>query len=114
MISGAFYPIGESYDDIEPFLMSSGGRNVPEGYVPPDADIPPGYEAHLEPQVAAYMHDTGIIEGVLFHTGTWTCPVCDNILPDMLPDNSELHVQYYNESGQLQYRHYLSRNRMGG
>jgi hypothetical protein len=60
------------------------------------------------------MRDNGISEGALFHTGDWTCPVCDRTLPDMLPDNSELHVYYYDKNGELQYRNFLSRNLMNG
>lgn len=108
-ISGAFYPIGEGYDGAEPLTMSSGGRNVPEDYVPPAGAIE-GYEAHLEAQSAAYMRDNGISEGVLFHTGTYTCLACDGTLPDMLPRNSELHIYYYDSSGELQYRNYVGRS----
>ena len=89
--------------------MSSGGRNVPADYEPP-AGAEEGYEDHLEAQAAAYMRDNGISDGVLFHTGTYTCGACDETLPEMLPRNSELHIYYYDRSGKLQYRNYVSSN----
>jgi hypothetical protein len=52
-------------------------------------------EAHIEPQVCAFMRKHGIAEGSLYINGSTPClgPIgCNQNLPSMLPTNSRLRV----------------------
>jgi RHS repeat-associated protein len=87
--------------------LSSGSRNLPNGYTAPPGATAENFH-HLETQVAASMRASGNSSATLYITGNYgACRFCAQTLRQMLPERARLSVIWRAESGAIRNRTFI-------